>query len=168
MYILYRENMTILILLFRMSSQSRGASLSKKIISIQRNNNYKKCGLYSVASPPWAAADYWFIKVFYVIKFGFFFSRSVGVRPSSRPPPSRPTSTSPRRSRHVILRRRSASRSTASRSGSKAPSRRNRYTSVVQFSTSLVNVLYIVILVSLLSEDISFRLFWKTRRFEVS
>lgn len=35
-----------------MSSQSRGASLSKKIISIQRNNNYKKCGLYSVASPP--------------------------------------------------------------------------------------------------------------------
>lgn len=35
-----------------MSSQSRGASLSKKIISIQRNNNYKKCGLYSVAPPP--------------------------------------------------------------------------------------------------------------------
>lgn len=101
-------------------------------------------------------------------KICFFFSRSVGVRPSSRPPPSRPTSTSPRRSRHVILRRRSASRSTASRSGSRAPSRRNRYTSVVQFSTSLVNVLYIVILVSLLSEDISFRLFWKTRRFEVS
>lgn len=151
-----------------MSSQSRGASLSKKIISIQRNNNYKKCGLYSVAPPPpWAAADFWFIKVVIVTK-NFFFSRSVGVRPSSRPPPSRPTSTSPRRSRHVILRRRSASRSTASRSGSRAPSRKNRYTPVVQFSTSLVNVLYIVILVSLLSEDISFHLFWKTRRFEVS
>lgn len=62
-----------------MSSQSRGASLSKKIISIQRNNNYKKCGLYSVAPPPpWAAADFWFIKVFIVIKFFFFlsFSRS--------------------------------------------------------------------------------------------
>lgn len=142
-----------------MSSQSRGASLSKKIISIQRNNNYKKCGLYSVAPPPLSSSRLLIYKGVQCDKICFFFSRSVGVRPSSRPPPSRPTSTSPRRSRHVILRRRSASRSTASRSGSRAPSRRNRYTSVVQFSTSLVNVLYIVILVSLLSEDISFRLF---------
>lgn len=141
-----------------MSSQSRGASLSKKIISIQRNNNYKKCGLYSVAPPPLSSSRLLIYKGVHCDKI-FFFSRSVGVRPSSRPPPSRPTSTSPRRSRHVILRRRSASRSTASRSGSRAPSRKNRYTPVVQFSTSLVNVLYIVILVSLLSEDISFHLF---------
>lgn len=144
-----------------MSSQSRGASLSKKIISIQRNNNYKKCGLYSVAPPPppLSSSRLLIYKGVHCDKKIFFFSRSVGVRPSSRPPPSRPTSTSPRRSRHVILRRRSASRSTASRSGSRAPSRKNRYTPVVQFSTSLVNVLYIVILVSLLSEDISFHLF---------
>lgn len=66
--------MTILILLFRMSSQSRGASLSKKIISIQRNNNYKKCGLYSVASPPLSSSRLLIYKGVLCDKIWVFFS----------------------------------------------------------------------------------------------
>lgn len=55
-----------------MSSQSRGASLSKKIISIQRNNNYKKCGLYSVAPPPLSSSRLLIYKGVHCDKKNFF------------------------------------------------------------------------------------------------
>lgn len=116
--------MTTFIFLFRILSQPYDA-LHQKIVSWTVIIQYVY--LWSVFNGMPTTDLNGLIKECNVLTVGFFLSRSVGVRPNSRQPQSRPTSTSLRRSRPGTWRRRSASRSTVSRSGSRAPSRRNRY-----------------------------------------